>query len=204
MDRKQIYLRVDTSYFPSPGAATIAPNFIFGLGHNIEAGVNINAFGIPADAASRAIVPNFKWKFVSGKADAPNHFDMYLGDQVFLPTFHRPFDAGNYFYAAAAGTIHSNTRLTGGLWHSENVVVDGSRGGVMLGLEQTIAHQKERNLVTLAADWQSGRAANGALTLGVMYFPNSRLMIIPAFQIANSGDHAANGATVFIGYLLKK
>jgi hypothetical protein len=203
LDKKQIYSRSDTSYFPSPEVATVAPNFIFGLGHSIEAGVNINAFGIPADFANRAIVPNIKWKFFSSKAEAPLHFDMYAGDQLFVPTFHRTFNAGNYLYAAGALTIHKNTRFTLGGWDSANAFAIGNRGGGMLGLEHTIAHQKERNLVTLAADWQSGQASNGALALGVMFFPTDRLMIIPAFQIANSGDHNANGPQLFIGYQLK-
>jgi hypothetical protein len=203
MDKKQIYSRTDTSYFAGPDAATVAPNFIFGLGHNIEAGVNINAFGIPAGFANRAIVPNIKWKFLSTKAEAPLHFDMYAGDQLFVPTFHRTFDAGNYLYAAGALTIHKDTRFTFGGWDSANAVAIGNRGGGMLGLERTITHHKERNLVTLAADWQSGQGSNGALALGVMYFPTDRIMVIPAFQIANSGDHNANGPQIFIGYLLK-
>lgn len=204
LDKKQIYFRLDTSWFPSPGVATVAPNFIFGAGHNIEFGVNINAFGIPADIANRAIVPNFKWKLLSGKASAPTHFDIYLGDQLFVPTFHRTLDAGNYAYAAGALTLRANTRFTFGGWDSIDVTAAGHHGGALLGLEQTVAHQKDRNLVTLGADWQSGRGGNGALAVGVMFFPTPRLMIIPAFQIANSGDHNANGAQIFIGYLLKK
>ena len=162
MDKKQIYSRTDTSYFAGPDAATMAPNFIFGLGHNIEAGVNINAFGIPADFSNRAIVPNIKWKFLSTKAEAPLHFDMYAGDQLFVPTFHRSFDAGNYLYAAGALTIHKDTRFTFGGWDSANAVAIGNRGGGMLGLERTITHHKERNLVTLAADWQSGQGVHHA------------------------------------------
>lgn len=205
LDSKQIYFRMDTSYFGSPQAATLAPNLIFGLGHNVEAGVNINAFGVPASAANRAIVPNFKWKFVSGKPDQPNHFDMYVGDQVFVPTFHGAFDGGNYLYIAGAATIHGNTRFTAGAWDSKDVVANGNRGGALMGLEQTIAHAGEnRNLITLGADWQSGQGSNGTLALGVMYFPTSRLMVIPSFQIANSGNHSASGALFFIGYLLKK
>jgi hypothetical protein len=128
---------------------------------------------------------------------------MYAGDQLFVPTFHRTFDAGNYLYAAGALTIHKDTRFTFGGWDSANAVAIGNRGGGMLGLERTITHHKERNLVTLAADWQSGQGSNGALALGVMYFPTDRIMVIPAFQIANSGDHNANGPQIFIGYLLK-
>jgi hypothetical protein len=203
LDKGQIDSRVDAAFFPSSQRASLAPNFIFGQGHGVEAGVNINAFAVPADSANRSIVPNFKWKFLSNKPDAPTHFDMYLGDQVFLPTFHRAFDAGTYAYAAGALTIHKDTRLTFGGWDSANVVVNGNRGGGLLGMEWTVAHQKDRNLVTLAADWQSGRATNGALAMGAMFFPTDRLMVIPAFQLANSGDHNANGIEMFIGYLLK-
>ena len=203
LDKGQIYSRVDTAFFPSSQTAFLAPNFIFGQGHGLEAGVNINAFGVPADVANRSIVPNFKWKILSTKQDARARFDMYLGDQVFLPTFHRSFDAGTYAYAAGALTIHKDTRLTFGGWDSTNVVINGNKGGGLLGMEWTVAHQKDRNLVTLAADWQSGRAANGALAVGAMYFPTDRWMLIPAFQLANSGDHSANGIEMFIGYLLK-
>jgi hypothetical protein len=203
-DKNQLYLRVDTTSFVSSGDTTIAPNFIYGLGHNVDVGININAFGIPASFANRSIVPNVKWKFISGKADAPNHFDMYVGNQVFVPTFHGAFNVGNYLYGAGALTFHSNTRITAGVWDSQNVVVNGNRGGALLGIEQTIAHHKERSLITLAADWQSGQGSNGALALGSMFFPTDRLMIIPAFQIANSGDHTANAVVIFIGYLLKK
>src|SRR5579871_6548127 len=83
LDKKQIYFRLDTSIFWSPETATTAPNFIFGLGHNIEAGINMNAFGIPADTANRSIVPNIKWKFYStGKPDSANRLDLYAGNQV--------------------------------------------------------------------------------------------------------------------------
>lgn len=204
LDKKQIYFRLDTTSFPSPETATSAPNFIFGVGHNIEAGVNLNAFGVPADFANRSVVPNFKWKFYSKDLDKPNHLDLYLGDQVFLPTFHRTFDAGNYLYAAAAVTLHSDTRITGGGWNSVDVVANGNRSGALFGFERTVAHMEKRNLVTLAADWQSGQGSNGTLALGVMMFPTDRLMLIPSFQIANSGDHTANGAIFFIGYLLRK
>ncbi|MGE5322023.1 MAG: hypothetical protein ACM3SW_04145 [Actinomycetota bacterium] len=203
MGTHQLYFRSDSAYFPGAVVGTEAPNFIYGLGHNIEAGININAFATPADTNERAIVPNAKWKFLSTKSSQPVHFDMYLGDQLFVPTFHRTFNAGNFLYAAGA-ISHKDTRFTFGGWDSESVVAPGNRGGELFGLEQTVAHQNDRNVVTLAADWQSGRGANGALALGVMFFPNERLMIIPAFQIANSGDHAANGPQLFIGYLLRK
>ena len=51
---------------------------------------------------------------------------------------------------------------------------------------------------------QSGQGGNGALTLGAMIFPTNRLMLIPSFQIANSGDHNANAVVFFLGYLLRK
>ncbi|HLJ91470.1 MAG TPA: hypothetical protein VKZ53_32020 [Candidatus Angelobacter sp.] len=205
LDKNQIYFRLDTTVFASPETATLAPNFIFGFGHNLEGGVNINAFGVPGDTANRSIVPNLKWKFLSTKADKPIHLDLYAGDQIFIPTFHRTFDVGNYLYAAGAVTIHNDTRFTVGGWHSADVVVAGSRGGALLGLEQTIAHAADkRNLITLAGDWQSGQGSNGALTLGAMIFPTNRLMLIPSFQIANSGDHNANAFVFFLGYMLKK
>src|SRR5437764_1446187 len=115
-DKKQINFRLDTSCFPSIGGCIMAPNFIFGVGHNIEAGININAFGVPASLGNRSIVPNFKWRFLNGKADAKSHFDMFVGDQIFFPTFQRTFDVGNYLYAAVAWTIHSNTRFTAGAY----------------------------------------------------------------------------------------
>jgi hypothetical protein len=201
LDSQQVYFRLDTAVFGSQ-TATLAPNFIVGLGHNVEAGVNINAFGVPAATANRSFVPNVKWKFFNTKADRPNHLDLYMGDQLFVPTFQGTFTAGNYLYGAGALTIHSNTRFTAGAWNAANVVANGNRSGALLGLEQTIAHSGNRSLITLAGDWQSGRGGNGALALGVMFFPTARLMVIPSFQIANSGDHNANGAIVFIGYML--
>ncbi|HWH60093.1 MAG TPA: hypothetical protein VN682_20865 [Terriglobales bacterium] len=201
LDPKQVYFRLDTTVFRSQ-TATLAPNFIFGLGHNIEVGMNINAFGVPAAAANRSVVPNIKWKFFSTNADRPNHLDLYVGDQAFFPTFQGAFTAGNYLYGAGAATLHSNTRFTAGAWNASNVVANGNRSGALLGLEQTVAHTGNRNFITLAGDWQSGRGANGALALGVMFFPTARLMVIPSFQLANSGDHNANGAIIFIGYML--
>ncbi|HEY2811572.1 MAG TPA: hypothetical protein VGJ00_09325 [Rhabdochlamydiaceae bacterium] len=205
LDKKQIYFRLDTAVFWSSETATAAPNFIFGLGHNLEAGININAFGIPADTANRSIVPNIKWKIYStGKPDSSNHIDLYVGNQIFFPTFHRTFTTGNYLYGAAAATVRSNLRLTAGGWDSANVISNGNRAGVLLGLEETVAHTNNRNLITLAGDWQSGQGANGTLALGVMFFPTDRIMLIPSVQIANSGNHDANGAIIFIGYMLKK
>jgi len=202
LDQKQVYFRLDTAIFGSQ-TATLAPNLIFGMGHNIEAGININAFGVPADTANRSIVPNIKWKFYNTKPDRPTHLDFFVGDQIFFPTDFSTVTTGNYLYGAGALTVHSNTRFTAGAWDSVDIVANGNRGGAMLGLEQTVSHVSNRNLVTLAADWQSGQGSNGALALGVMYFPTARLMVIPSFQIANSGNHNSNGAIIFIGYMLK-
>jgi hypothetical protein len=197
LDKGKAYFRVDSTFFPITESATVAPNFIYGVGHNVEVGINVDAFGIPGDASNRAIAPNVKWRFLNRVDSNGEGLVAYVGDKVYFPTHQRTYTAGNYLYGAAALQLGTGTRIGAGVWNSQNVYALGNRTGALLTLEQAFSRK-----FTGAIDWQSGHAGNGYTTFGLMWFPTDRLMIIPAYQVSNSWNHANHGATVFIGYKL--
>ncbi len=203
LDKGKAYVRFDVSHYPVLNGTTFTPNFIFGVGHNVELGVNAEALSDPTSFSTTSIVPNFKWKFKEIRS-GDGKLEFYLGDKIYVPVHNRGFRAGNFLYVAGALSIDTGTRLTAGVFNYQDVYSRGNRSGAMVGIEQPVLYTKrmDRSLLTLAADWQSGKGGNGYLTGGLMFFPTSRLMVIPAYQVGNTQFGSNHGATVFVGYKL--
>ena len=85
----------------------------------------------------------------------------------------------------------------GGFVASKNVFAPNvSRGGGQFAIEQTI-----NDKVTLAADWLTGRHANGYFTPGVIYKPTPKVTAYFAYSIGNADAAKGNHYFLFeLGY----
>ena len=70
------------------------------------------------------------------------------------------------------------------------------RGGGQFGIEQTV-----NSKVTLAADWFTGRHANGYFTPGMIYKPHPKVTTYWSYSIGNDKAVAGNHYFLFeVGY----
>jgi hypothetical protein len=198
-----LYFRADTTYAPTSHVKTFTPNFMYGLGHDVEASLNVESFSHPG-FGQIAITPGLKWRFLTPKDEG---FFAYVGDKAYFPVHNKQYRTGNYLYGAA-GLLVGSLRVGVGFYNSQNVVACRNRTGGLITFEQTLKAVSDdkgtRQFAVLAADWQSGRGSNGYSTLGVMFYPTRRLMLIPAYQLGNTllrqGNHQA---VVYVGYQLR-
>jgi hypothetical protein len=202
-EKNGIYFRGDTTYAPISHVKSFTPNLMYGLGHDVEVSLNAESLASPG-FGQIAITPGLKWRFLTPKDEG---FFAYVGDKAYFPVHNKQYASDNYLYSAA-GLLVGGLRVGVGLYNSQNVVASRNRTGGLITFEQilkTVSDEKgNRQYAVLAADWQSGRGSNGYLTLGVMFYPTRRLMLIPAYQLGNTllkeGNHQA---VVYVGYQLK-
>jgi hypothetical protein len=184
LDRGKAYFELDTTLRPEPYASTWEPRLVFGLGDNVEAGVNFVGLNHPG-VSSTTIAPAIKWKAKRW----PHGWALLLGDDLFVPVQHRRYTAGNYVYAEVAKTFASGTRVTAGAFHfSPHVVSNGQRAGGQFALEQPLSKR-----ATFVADWFTGDHANGYVSIGAVLKITPRLTFYPAYMIGNhripEGNH---------------
>jgi hypothetical protein len=187
---------------PKPDAGDRAhifmPRGVFGLGGNVEAGVNINMFHV-SGATQTYVQPNLKWKFASNDdkglaaaiggiaAFAANNRDSGARDfGLVYGNFSKKVKTGNY-----------GPRFTAGPYATVGPLA-GPEGGVILGYEQPI-HAK----ASIVADWFSGKNAFGYFTPGLSFtLPGSGLLNI-GYSIGNDSwedDNATKNRYLFIYY----
>jgi hypothetical protein len=189
MDAGKVYAEIDASFKPNEQAAlgkfsSFVPRVVVGVDHNVEVGVNLNG-NIQPGADTTTIVPTVKWKFYESKK---KDVALVAGTSVYIPVRNRAYDLGTYSYVAISKTI-GKTRLTaGGYVFSKDVVAaNAARGGGQFGFEQTINKK-----LSLAADWLTGRHANGYFTPGVIYKPHPRVTVYLAYSIGNADATRGN------------
>ena len=130
-------------------------------------GLNVTG-NVQPGADTTTLVPAVKHKLYDG---GDNGWAFVVGDNLFVPVRNRRYDAGNYSYAAVSKTV-GKTRLTAGGYHytSDVVAPDAQRAGGQFGFEQTVNPR-----LTLAADWVTGRHANGYFTPGAIFKPHPKV-----------------------------
>jgi hypothetical protein len=186
LDRGKGYFEFDATYMPNTGVSGLTPRMVFGVGHRIEAGLNVNGIYAPG-AMQTALTPTIKWKAYDGGA---NGWAFLVGDDVFIPVQNRAYRAGNYAYGEFTKTwAKRGTRATfGGYLFSADVVAPGNRAGGQFAIEQTIGKR-----VTLAADWYTGGHALGYITPGVVLKVTSKVTLYGTYQVGNralsEGNH---------------
>jgi hypothetical protein len=201
LDNGKAYVRLDTSFNQTFEQAAFAPNLIYGVGHNVEAGVNLESFSYP-DNFTTSIVPNVKYRY-DGFVKSGEGIALTFGDKVYIPVHNRTFNAGNFLYGTATLIVDGGLRIGGGIYNQENAFLLHNHTGALLTFEKSVLYRNGRNILTAALDWQSGRGSNGATNVGVMWFPTKKLMVIPSYQIGNYGASSGNhGPVVYVGFNL--
>lgn len=193
LDKGKVYLEQDgTIRFHDP-SATFTPRLVFGVGHQIEVGVNFNGLSAP-EVGELNLSPTVKWQ---PWKSANSGWSFFVGDDVFFPVRNRTYNSGNYSYATLAKQFKHGTRITAGAYDfTKNVVASANRAGGQFTLEQTITSR-----FTLAAEWFTGNNATGYFNPGVIYKLTPKLTGYFAYQIGNAGVTRGNHQFLYeIGY----
>lgn len=193
LERGKVYVELDVPFKPNEGEgvgrfSSFVPRVVVGVGARTEVGLNVTG-NVQPGADTTTLVPAVKHKLYDG---GDNGWAFVVGDSLFVPVRNRQYDAGNYAYAAVSKTV-GGTRLTAGGYHyTSDVVAPGAqRAGGQFGFEQTVNPR-----LTLAADWVTGRHANGYFTPGAIFKPHPKVTGYAAYSIGNGG--AANGNHFFL------
>jgi hypothetical protein len=198
LDKGKIYGELDAAFKVDNGRdvrrfSSFVPRVVFGVGGNVEVGLNVVG-NIQPGNDSTAIVPTVKWRFYQ---NAKKDVSIVAGTNVFIPVRNRAYRLGSYSYVNASKTLGEKTRLTaGGYVYSKNVVAAKARGGAQFGVEHTV-----NPTFILAADYLTGKHANGYFTPGVFYKPTPKVIGYFGYSIGNSGARGGNNFFLFeVGY----
>jgi hypothetical protein len=188
LDSGKVYGELDGTVRPVNPVATFTPRVVFGIGHGIEVGVNLNGLAAPS-VGQIEISPTLKWRIWRNELSG---WCFFVGDDVFFPVYQRSYDAGNYAYASFAKQWNEGTRIGFGAYDfTEGVAARGNRAGGQFTFEQAVNKR-----LTLAAEWYTGKSSVGYVNPGAIIKLNSRLTFYAAYQIGNSG--VANGNHQFL------
>ena len=198
LDKGKVYTELDASFKTSNDDAlrkfsSFVPRVVVGAGGNVEVGLNLTG-NIQPGADTTTIVPAVKWRFYQNKK---KDLALFAGNNFYIPVRNRGYKFGTYTYASVAKTINK-TRLTAGAFlFSKNVVApNAARGGGQFAVEQTI-----NSKLSLAADWLTGKHANGYFTPGIIYKPTPKITTYFSYSIGNSGANKGNHFFLFeLGY----
>lgn len=193
LDKGKVYGELDGTVRPVNLLATFTPRVVFGVGHQIEVGMNFDGLSAPS-LDQLEISPTMKWRLWTGKTSG---WSFYVGDDLFFPVRKRTYNTGNYVYAFFAKEWKHGTRICiGGYDFTRNVVADANRGGAQFTFEQRVS-----NRVTLAAEWYTGNTAVGYVNPGAILKLSSKLTLYAAYQIGNAGVTKGNHQFLWeIGY----
>jgi K+-transporting ATPase ATPase A chain len=161
-----------------------------------EARGNPMLAGVDQTASATQSGGNFEGKEVRFGI-ASSVFAVVAGTNVFIPVRNRTYNIGSYSYVNASKTFNEKTRLTaGGYFYSKNVVASSSRGGAQFGVEHTV-----NSKFIVAADYLTGKHANGYFTPGVFYKPTPKVTGYFGYSIGNDNARGGNSFFLFeIGY----
>lgn len=198
LDKGKIYAELDAAFKTNNQEvlsrfSSFVPRAVIGTGGNVEVGLNVLGNVQPGVDAT-TLVPTVKYRFYQNEK---KDFAVFAGNNFYVPVRNRFYKFGTYTYLATAKTINK-TRLTAGAYvYSKNVVApNAARGGGQFAVEQTI-----NSKVTLAADWITGRHANGYFTPGIIYKPHPQVTTYFSYSLGNAQLRKGNHYFLFeLGY----
>ncbi|HQU82538.1 MAG TPA: hypothetical protein PKY59_05425 [Pyrinomonadaceae bacterium] len=198
LDKGKVYVELDAAFKTNEQESlrkfsSFTPRIVAGIGGKTEIGLNVIGNFQPG-ADSTTLVPTAKWKFYESEKSKTAFI---AGTNFYIPIRNRAYKFGSYSYVAGSKTI-KNTRLTaGGFVASKNVFAPKAvRGGGQFGIEQ-----KVNSKLTFAADWLTGRHANGYFTPGVIYKPHPLVTTYFSYSIGNADAKRGNHYFLFeLGY----
>jgi hypothetical protein len=198
LDKGKVYGEFDAAFKPNNQRdvrrfSSFTPRVVVGLGGNVEIGLNVVG-NIQPGADAMALVPAIKYRFYQNKK---KDVSVVAGTNVFIPIRNRAYNVGSYSYVNASKTFNEKTRLTaGGYFYSKNVVAASSRAGGQFGVEHTV-----NSKLVLAADYITGKHANGYFTPGIFYKSTTKVTGYFAYSIGNAGARGGNNFFLFeVGY----
>lgn len=198
VSKKKVYLEFDfLSHFESHadgGFQIYAPRAVFGVGKNVEVGVNITAADALAPGQPVYVSPNVKWQFYSNEK---NGVAISAGGLLYTPVAHRAgADTYGFVYSVVSKKVQSNygPRFTVGGYALPGLADGaGTQGGAIVGYEQPLAKR-----VTFVTDWFSGKNAFGYVTPGFSFtLPKTSLLNV-GYSIGNRGP-GNNALFVYYG-----
>ena len=198
LDKGKVYVELDASFKTNNQDAlqrfsSFVPRIVVGAGNNVEVGLNITG-NLNPGTDTTTFVPSVKWKFYQNKK---KDLTVFAGNNFYIPVRNRSYKFGIYSYVAVAKTINKTRLTAGGFLFSKNVVAPNAvRGGGQFAVEQTI-----NSKLTLAADWFTGKHANGYFSSGVIYKPHPKLTAYLSYSIGNADANKGNHYFLFeLGY----
>lgn len=198
LDRGKVYAELDAAFKTNNQDAlrrfsSFTPRVVAGAGGKVEVGLNVTG-NIQPGADATTLVPAVKWKFYENRK---KDFAVFAGNNFYIPVRNRAYNFGSYTYAAAAKTIRKTRLTAGGYVYSKNVVAqNAARAGGQFAVEQTVDSK-----LTVAADWITGKQANGYFTPGAIYKPTQKVTAYFAYSLGNANLRQGNHFFLFeIGY----
>jgi len=193
LPKAKVYGELDVTWKPNDNSTNVVQSFssfvprvVFGVGGNVEIGLNLNGNIQPGPDAT-TLSPIIKWRIYNGKN---NGWSIVVGDHLFIPVRHKAYDAGNYVYAQISKSFNGGkTRLTaGGYDFSPNVVATNAhRGGGQFGFEHAV-----NSRFSVQADWFTGKHASGYFTPGFYVKPHPKVTIYGGYSIGNADADKGN------------
>jgi hypothetical protein len=191
LDKGKLYIEEDNLVRPNdPSHGIFTVRGVYGLGANLEAGVNVGGFVTPGRSTPDAIVA-LKWQPYKA-----NGFSLTAGAHglVYLRGATDGTPSG-HLYAHGAYATSFGMRLTFGGWvASSGYAASGPERGVLAGIEQKLSPA-----LSFQADWFSGESGLGFLTPGLVW-THGPTTIYGAYSIKN-GNSEANAALLELGWL---
>src|SRR6185369_2858210 len=184
LDKGKVYAELDANLKATDAKfSSFVPRVVVGAGRNIEFGLNVTG-NIQPGADSTTLVPTIKWRPYQGE----NGWTIVLGNNLFVPVRNRAYNAANYFYAETSKTFKNGTRITfGGYDFTKNAVASANRAGGQFGFEQPLNRK-----ITFAADWFTGKHANGYFTPGIIFKAGSNITGYAGYSIGNQNVSGGN------------
>jgi len=189
LDKGKVYVELDAAFKTNNQDSlrkfsSFVPRVVAGAGKNVEVGLNLTG-NLNPGTDTTTLVPTVKWRFYQNEK---NKLAFFGGTNFYIPVRHRSYKFGSYSYAAAAKTFRKTRLTAGGFIASKNVFApNASRGGGQFAIEQTISDK-----LAIAADWLTGKHANGYFTPGVIYKPHPKVTTYFSYSIGNADARRGN------------
>jgi hypothetical protein len=168
---------------------------VYGVGRNLEVGVNFFYTRTGGRTSPKELQPNLKYKVYENEKYG---LAVSSGAQFFVPlnksAGRRTF---GMFYSNASKVVKQTgeTRLTGGFYTVFGAERDfGAKNGALIGVEQPI-----KGKLSFTADWSSGKNRFGYATAGLLYAINERQFVQVGYNWGNSG-RGNNALSAFYGF----
>lgn len=198
LDQGKVYVELDAAFkFNNQESlrrfSSFVPRVVIGVGGRTEIGLNVIG-NVQPGADSSIIVPTVKTRIFQNKKQ---DLTVFGGTNFYIPVRNRSYKFGTYSYLAAAKTFGKTRVTAGGFAASKNVFAPKAvRAGGQFAIEQTI-----NSKLTLAADWFTGKHANGYFTPGVIYKPHPQVTAYLSYSIGNADARRGNHYFLFeLGY----